>query len=648
MSRPLRVSFITTLGRNVGDEFIREGIRSFLDACLGADGYQAYYVCKHDAASLHQVRYDEPEALSDKLLEADIIIQSGAPVYWCNNGGKHTSCTADWHQAIWEERVLKQGDRKLILNLGAGAGQKAEDDLASLLSSESLRDFARRAGESCRWTTVRDPLAHRFLDEIGVEHEMLACPAFHAARRVCAGRPPAPSDDRLAVNLMKLAGHYRLKPQTDAAQWRDCIERLLPMLRRSHRLLFVAHDRAEAEFMGEFAQADEEVFLSDDYRAYMRLYAQVKGIVANRVHAGVCVSGFGRPAVIIGNDCRVGIARPIGIPARDSADADADWINGALDDQFQRLSPVAQERLELREQTARRYETRIGELVAEHRAKMILGGQADALGDTAVVQDDNGFCFRFRHYMRPYAKVLLRRGHTASQATAMRMLIQPNDLVLDVGAHAGRFSIAVERLEGFDGVIHAFEPVPESYAALVENLSLNGSRRVHTHQAAVGNREGPVTMNLFDPQFSSWNSMGRPLMTAPGGAKLTPTRQVSVPCETIDGFCRRNGIDRIGFLKVDVEGFEKSVFEGAAGMLGGKRIDRICFEISRDPLKGAGIAAAEVFQALERFGYWIYRFDERQQRFDGPAHDSDEAWANYYASATPLPAALRCSAARAA
>ena len=59
--RPLRIAFMTTVGRNVGDEFIREGIRSFFDDCLPA--YDCYYVDKHDLTTLQRPLYDEIGAL---------------------------------------------------------------------------------------------------------------------------------------------------------------------------------------------------------------------------------------------------------------------------------------------------------------------------------------------------------------------------------------------------------------------------------------------------------------------------------------------------------------------------------------------------------------------------------------------------------
>jgi len=61
-------------------------------------------------------------------------------------------------------------------------------------------------------------------------------------------------------------------------------------------------------------------------------------------------------------------------------------------------------------------------------------------------------------------------------------------------------------------------------------------------------------------------------------------------------------------------------------------VDYICFEISQEPLKGAGVSSRLIFEALETHGYLAYRFDEAEARFHGPIQDTSEYWANFYAS----------------
>ncbi|HRK32600.1 MAG TPA: polysaccharide pyruvyl transferase family protein, partial [Tepidisphaeraceae bacterium] len=296
--------------------------------------------------------------LTDKFADADVIVQCGAPVYWHN--GKHRSYTADWHNALWEDRIFKLSGAKVILNLGAGAGQGSVDDLATMLDDATLCAFARAAGAACRVTTTRDPLASQFLHALEVGHALLPCPAFHAALRFNAGRQFQPRDV-LAVNLMPLAGHFKLKPETNPARWQQVIAETLPILRRDHQLVFVAHNPAEREFQESLCRGSEAVFYSDDYRDYLSIYARAKGIVSNRVHAAVVVAGFGRPAVLVGNDARLGIATPIGIPAADSSVADAGWIVRSINEQLNDAHNIFIQRRALQSDSARAYQIHLGE-----------------------------------------------------------------------------------------------------------------------------------------------------------------------------------------------------------------------------------------------------------------------------------------------
>ncbi len=77
-SHVLKIGFMTTLGVNVGDEFIREGIRAVLDR-IGVP-YEPLYVNKHDPHSLIHPHEEESLIVRDKYWDCDIFMQAGAPV----------------------------------------------------------------------------------------------------------------------------------------------------------------------------------------------------------------------------------------------------------------------------------------------------------------------------------------------------------------------------------------------------------------------------------------------------------------------------------------------------------------------------------------------------------------------------------------
>jgi FkbM family methyltransferase len=249
-----------------------------------------------------------------------------------------------------------------------------------------------------------------------------------------------------------------------------------------------------------------------------------------------------------------------------------------------------------------------------------------------IVRDIYDIRFVFYPWDRPNLLSLLRHPYDVAEFRAMPLLVRLGDTAFDIGANVGVYSVLLSRLCGSTGRVWSFEPVPDTYWRLRETLALNRCDNVVPVQTAIYEKSGSVKMNLFEARFAEWNSLGMPSMCAPHGNRVSPGRSISVQAQTLDELCEAERIDRINFLKVDVEGFEVSVFRGAERLLRERRVDYLCFEISKEPLKGAGVESREVFQALEAHGYASYRFDKTTGKFQGPVQDTSETWMNFFAS----------------
>lgn len=253
---------------------------------------------------------------------------------------------------------------------------------------------------------------------------------------------------------------------------------------------------------------------------------------------------------------------------------------------------------------------------------------------TAPIVFEDIYGIRFIKYSwdtRPL-DLLLHREHEKAQFQVMDLLLRPGAVVFDVGANVGFHSVFASRRINPNGKLYAFEPVPNTYWMLRETLALNRCENVEALQMAVTNNNGTAQMNIFDSAYSEYNSLGYFKMPTLEGKTVFPETTLQVPAISIDTFTLDRGIYEIDLLKVDVEGFEKFVFEGTRAVLREHRVKYICFEISKDPLDGAGFKAKDIFQELEASGYQAWDFDPNSRRFLGPIHDSDEHWRNYYAS----------------
>ncbi len=125
--------------------------------------------------------------------------------------------------------------------------------------------------------------------------------------------------------------------------------------------------------------------------------------------------------------------------------------------------------------------------------------------------------------------------------------VRPGSVVLDVGAHVGYYTVLSAVLAGARGAVWAFEPNPRNARFLRRHAEINGLRNVRVTEAAASDAAGTAR---FD--FGSGSGTGR---LAAGGA-------LEVCTIRLDDFCAEHGIAPSA-VKIDVEGAERAVLEGA-------------------------------------------------------------------------------------
>lgn len=169
--------------------------------------------------------------------------------------------------------------------------------------------------------------------------------------------------------------------------------------------------------------------------------------------------------------------------------------------------------------------------------------------------------------------------------------------IVDVGANLGVLSLMFSKLWPDRRVI-AFEPNPSTFDALRENIQLNHAGSVEPAQFAVGDRDGEVAFN------ASPTSRGTASMHTEG------QHDTRVRCVTLDRYIESAGVDGIALLKVDVEGYEKCVFDGASHLLTSGRIGTVYYEVHPESCRKAGFAAEAATDTLRSHGYGIFRLTE--------------------------------------
>ena len=183
-------------------------------------------------------------------------------------------------------------------------------------------------------------------------------------------------------------------------------------------------------------------------------------------------------------------------------------------------------------------------------------------------------------------------------------------VVLDVGAHVGQSHRLFRRLFP-DAAIWSFEPDPDSFAALeaaVGPTVAGGCVRV-----ALADRDGTATFNrnpishtnsLLARSAASRDSIDLSRARAEGRDATPVADRIEVEVRRLDGWCRAHGIDRVDLLKVDVQGAEVAVLDGAAGIL--PAVASVAVEISFFDLYERSSSFLEVEERLRPHGLDLY------------------------------------------
>jgi FkbM family methyltransferase len=146
--------------------------------------------------------------------------------------------------------------------------------------------------------------------------------------------------------------------------------------------------------------------------------------------------------------------------------------------------------------------------------------------------------------------------------------------------------------------VHAFEPVPTTFARLEENVAFNhfGSR-VKLNAVALGDEERVAEMR-YDQRSPA---------TAHIVTKETPGA-CAIQITTLDRYAELNDVHRVDFLKIDTEGYETAVLRGAATLLREKRVSLILLEWCPELLFRAGSGPDELWHTIMDAGYALHTF----------------------------------------
>jgi FkbM family methyltransferase len=191
--------------------------------------------------------------------------------------------------------------------------------------------------------------------------------------------------------------------------------------------------------------------------------------------------------------------------------------------------------------------------------------------------------------------------------------------VLDIGAHHGFYTLLASRIVGGRGRVIAFEPSPRESARLRLHLRMNFCRNARAEALALAGENGAAQFYVVEKGDTGRNGLRRAEVYAES------VREVTVRKMRLDDYLAQGGIQGTDFIKLDAEGAELSILQGAERLLERTPRPVILCELRESCCKPWGYAARQVHDLLAARGFqWFTAKDDgrlaptgAQSEFDG-------------------------------
>lgn len=191
----------------------------------------------------------------------------------------------------------------------------------------------------------------------------------------------------------------------------------------------------------------------------------------------------------------------------------------------------------------------------------------------------------------------LFKVYEPAQTQVVKKYVKEGNVVVDIGAHVGYYTLLFAQLVGQKGKVYAFEPDPVNFELLKKSVEVNGYQNVTIIQKAVSDKNSKVKLYLGDNNRA---------INRIYDAKMNDTQKViEVDSVRLDDYFK-NHEGEIDFIKMDVEGSETSVIDGMPSILQKTKTLKIITEFYPYLIRKFGKEPEEFVQSLLTAGFKVY------------------------------------------
>ena len=197
-------------------------------------------------------------------------------------------------------------------------------------------------------------------------------------------------------------------------------------------------------------------------------------------------------------------------------------------------------------------------------------------------------------------KEIIKEGVFEPKTTnAIKHLIRPGDVVLDVGANIGYYTVMLSKIVGPTGKIFAFEPTKHFGDVLKQNIHANNLENIEIVNVGLSNKTQKLSIDI-GPSSATLHS--------PAEFDLIIGNE-DISLITLNDFIRLRKLEKIDLIKIDIDGHEPLFFEGGGGGLE-KYSPVVIFEVSHLHYLQAGFTAWDFYDSVCAKGYRFFHEDD--------------------------------------
>jgi len=212
-----------------------------------------------------------------------------------------------------------------------------------------------------------------------------------------------------------------------------------------------------------------------------------------------------------------------------------------------------------------------------------------------------------------YKSLLIATGRGSIEKRLFLGLIQAGDVVFDVGANVGNFTILFSDLVGASGSVHAFEPIPPTFSLLNERANReNHHENILANAVACSDGAGVIEIKVPDGDF------GQASMRSHAAGSWLSAKSVQsflVPTLKLDDYMAEHRLTQVDLIKCDCEGAELFVLKGAVNLL--RRFEPVLFlEVAEFWTKDFGYRSSDLVDFLVNLGYSHFLIEDEPMRLE--------------------------------